>query len=426
MRPLAHSVAAVSGAVLLPVGAAALAVRPRWRIGVGERLGGVRPPTPGRIWVHAASVGEVAAARRLVERLERRGLPVFASTTSSDGRMRLRATLPAVPSALAPLDHPWCVERALGRVRPACLVLVETEIWPVWLAAARRRGIPIAVVSGRISDRSLRRYRLARPLLGRSFAALDAVGARSDEDAQRYRSLGVPPERILVTGDLKLDCAADGEPLAADLAAVLAGGAILVAGSTHPGEERAVLGVLSACERVGVAASLVLAPRRPSRGEPLAKELAESGQRVRLRSRLGASEPPLAPGEILLLDSLGELPAVYARATVAFVGGTLVPVGGHNVLEPVQAGSPVLFGPELAHVREPARILEEAGAGLRVENADRLVAEAVRLLASPADAAARAARGREALSRHQGSVERSVALVEAQIGRSRGRNPDLG
>ncbi|MDX1650249.1 MAG: glycosyltransferase N-terminal domain-containing protein, partial [Myxococcota bacterium] len=402
MGPAGHSLSALLAVLGLPVGAAALAVRPGLRVGLRERLG--RHPGAGRrgaVWVHGASVGEIGAALGLVDALRARGEEVVASTTTVTGRARIRAARPDVPSGLAPLDHPWAAARALGRVRPSALLLIETELWPGWIAAAHDRGVPVVVVSGRISDRSLPRYRRLRRLLAPTLRRLAAVGARSREDAARFVALGVPEDRVRVTGDLKLEPPAKAPAPPAELAAALAEVPVLVAGSTHPGEEEAALGALDAAERAGVALALVVAPRRPERFEAVAARLAGSGRRLRRRSRM---EPgPLRPGEVLLLDSMGELGAVYGLAALAFVGGTLVPVGGHNILEPVQRDRPVLFGPHTGNVREAEALLRETGAGTRVEDAAGLAAATVARLRDERSQA-RAQAARRALEAHRGAA----------------------
>ena len=416
MGPLAHSRAALAALLAAPVALLGLALRPGWRPGLGERLGRLPAAAPGALWVHGASVGEIQAAARLLAELERRGHPVRASTTTLTGRSLLRGGHPEWPCTLAPLDHPWCVESALARVRPAALVLVETELWPGWIAGATRHGVPVVLVSGRLSERSFPRYRRFRAWLRPTLRRLAAVGARGAADAERFAALGVPPERISITGDLKLEPPGEPPRLAPELAAALGDGPLLVAGSTHAGEEEAALGALAAAEAAGLAPLLALAPRRPERFDAVARAVESRGRRLRRRSALGAA--PLAAGEVLLLDSLGELAGLYTRARVAFVGGSLVPRGGHNVLEPVFAGVPVLFGPSTESAREAAEILLASGGGRRVRDTDELAREVVAALRDPAEARARGARGLRALEAHRGAASRSARLVEEVLERS--------
>ena len=234
--------------------------------------------------MHGASVGEILAATRLLDALRASGRPVVASTTSATGRAVLAGARPEVPRCYAPLDHPWCAAAALARVAPAALVLVETELWPSWIAEASRQRVPVVVVSGRISERSLPRYRRFAPLLRGTFARLDAVGARSQADAERFAALGVAPDRISVTGDLKLEAPVRTPAPAADLAGVLAGSRYWVAASTRPGEEEAVLAAHAAAQQAGRASALVLAPRHPERIPEVARLLAARGTAWRRRS----------------------------------------------------------------------------------------------------------------------------------------------
>ncbi len=416
MRPLDHSLAVVTAVAAAPIAVGALALRPSLRIGVRERLGALPRLEPGSIWIHGASVGEMLAATRLIDRLRDRGREVFASATTLSGRDVMRRTRPDLLCELAPLDHPWCVEAALSRVAPAALVLVETELWPTWIAAAQRRGVPVVVVSGRVSDRSFPRYRRLGRLVRSTLRRLTAVGARTPVDRDRFVALGARPEGVSVTGDLKLEPESRPKAPAPDLERALESAPLLVAGSTHAGEENAALDALSHAERQGLAAALVVAPRHLERADEVEGLARRSGRALLRRSALGNGS--LGAGGVLLLDTIGELPSVYARAQVAFVGGSLVPSGGHNVLEPVWAGCPVLFGRYTENVRAAAELLERCGAGRRVEDARELARAAVELLRDPVEARARAERGRRELERHRGSAQRTAALLEAVLTRA--------
>lgn len=410
MRPLAHSLAALSAVAAAPLLLGAMAVRRDLRVGLRQRLGIVRPPGPGRVWVHGSSVGEALAALRLVDSLRAHGRSVFASASTPSGRQTIRSVMPELPCAIAPLDHPWCVASALTRVEPKLLALVETELWPFWITAAKRHGVPVVVVSGRLSDRSFPRYSRIRRLLGPTLRKLDAVGARSDLDAARFVELGVPEKRVSVTGDLKLEPPERVATLAVDLVRALSEVPVIVAGSTHPGEEESAHQALVACERAGLRAALVVAPRHPQRADQLQRELGNAGRRVRRRS--GLEGPALQSGEILLLDTLGELPAVYAAASAAFVGGTLSPLGGHNLIEPIFAGCPVVFGPHVHNVRVQAELAEGSGAGVRVATREELSAAIVQALRDPEARRQRVARGQQALAAHRGTARRTAGLVD--------------
>jgi 3-deoxy-D-manno-octulosonic-acid transferase len=411
MGPLGHSLAAVAAIAGAPAVALAWLLRKDWRAGLSERLGEFPSDVaPDPIWIHGASVGETLAAGRLIEALQGEGRSVVTSTTTATGREVARARRPRTPSGLAPLDHPWAAGRALDRVRPSMLVTLETELWPSWIRAAADRGIPVVMASARISDRSFPRYQAASRLLRGTLERLSAVGARSAEDAERFIELGVTPGRVSVSGDLKLEPLEEAPGIPDALSQMLGDNALWIGGSTHAGEEDAALHALGAAERAGHGLVLVLAPRHPDRWDEVAASLGKSGRRVVRRSRPEAR--PLEAGDVLLLDSLGELASLWPRASVAFVGGTLAPVGGHNVLEPVQAGRPVLFGPHTDNAREAAAHVLDAKAGIRVSDRESLATATLAALASADDWSARGVAGRRALEAHRGATARTLSLIE--------------
>lgn len=414
MKPIRHSLAALSALALGPFLAGVLLLRPTLRRGLAERFGRIPVDGTERIWIHASSVGEAKAACRLVGILEEAGHSVRASTSTLSGRSVFRRDRPGTPSNLAPFDHPWCVEAALLRGRPRLSVLIETELWPSWIAGCARRGVPVVVASGRLSDRSFPRYRRLRSLLGPTLRRIEAVGARTELDAERFVELGVPEARVRVTGDLKLDPPIDQPALAIDLIRALADVPVVVGGSTHAGEERALVESLEAAEKAGHAFVLVLAPRDIERAEAIADSCRARRRRVHLRSRLEGRH--LVPGEILVLDTLGELPALYATASIAFVGGTLASIGGHNLVEPVHAGCPVLFGPHTQNVRKVVEILEIGGAGQRVVSSGDLEGAIIAAFEDPEACRVRGEIGREHLEAHRGSVLRTRQMIEEVLG----------
>lgn len=420
LRQLGAGLLAMAAA---PVAAVALAARPPWRAGLGERLGLRTPAVTGPVWVHGASVGEILAAIRLIDALGERGHALLASTMKPTGRAVLARARPQIPRRLAPIDHPWCVALAMDQVAPVALVLVETELWPGWIAAAARRGVPVAVVSARISDRSFGRYQRVGPLARRTLQRLSAVGARTAEDARRFAALGVPEDRLEITGDLKLEPPLGVPVLDPELERVLGELPFWVAASTHASEEEAALHALAAAEAAGVATALVLAPRYPfDRVAEVKRVVASHGRRLRLRSRL-AGDVPLGPGEVLLLDTLGELPAVISRAQLAFVGGSLVPVGGHNVVEPALVSRPVLFGPHTHKVRDAAALLLASGGARRVTDATDLAAAVIEWLRHPASAKDAGEAARRAIESHRGATARCLALVERLLPDERAARP---
>ena len=423
---LRHSGAALAALAAVPAIAAWLVLRPAWRHAFAERIGCDGAGGEVDIWLHTASVGEARAALPLVDALAARGHRCMVSTTTPAGRTTWGQLRPELPLRFAPLDHPWPTGRVLDRLRPRVLTLVESELWPAWIAAAARRGIPVAVVSARMSPRSFTRYRRLGPLTARTFARLGGVGARSGEDAQRFVTLGVAPERLRVTGDLKFapPSAAPDPSSAPDTAAALAPELVaflgstrpLVAVSTRPGEEELLLEALRRLLAHRPGARLVLAPRHLDRIASVERLVRRRGFQLKRRSALSVGSPPrFAAGSVLLFDTVGEIAALLPWAGVVFVGGTLVPVGGHNVLEPVWAGRPVLFGRHLERVAHAAALLLEAGAARRVADAAELAAAAEAWLADPTAAAEAVARARRALGAHSGAAERNADLVEALL-----------
>ena len=375
------------------------------RVEWGERLGRRLPAAPpGGLWLHGASVGEARLVARLASavRSRRPGLPMYASATTVAGRAGLPAP-PAVDAAFfVPLDFRGLGSRVLGALRPAALVLVETELWPNLLHETLSAGVPIVVLNGRLSARRMRRYRrlggLYRPLLAR----VAAVGAQSEADAQRFVELGAPHPRVRVTGNLKYDLVPPpgGRGVAAR--------PTFVAGSTAPGEEAAVIEAFRRARATTTDLLLVLAPRHLNRVAEVDALVRSSGLTL---VRLGAGAPIEGLTDVLLVDTLGDLPALYRDARVAFVGGSLVPVGGHNLLEPAAAGVPVLFGPHVDHVAEPAAALERAGGGRRVRDAAELAAALGTWLADDRLRVEAGEAARQVVESNRGAVERSVGLL---------------
>lgn len=383
----------------------------------GERLGWT-PLFPGEspspVWIQAVSVGEVQVARRILEEVGKilPGIPVLLSSTTPAGRRLSARSVPEGSRACHfPLDLPWTIRRCLGRARPRALVLVETEIWPNLLRECSRSGVPVILANGRISTRSFPRYRRIRALVAPALQKMDLCCMQSQEDADRILSLGVPPDRIRVTGNMKWDLPVPGAPageVRRDLG-LPEEAPVLVAGSTAEGEDEVVLKAWSALLDDFPDLRLVLAPRHPQRFEKVARLLATRGIPFARRSRGPAGASP-----VLLLDSVGELRRVYGAGTVCFVGGSLGSRGGQNLMEPAAAGRPVLFGPRTENFADAARSLLEAGAGFRVADGDSLASAVRRLLSDSAALEEAGRRGRELVSRNRGASERTAGMI-AQI-----------
>jgi len=387
-----------------------------WR----ERLARTLPDVaPGGIWLHGASVGEARILTRIADALGESGVngPVCASAMTRTGRAQL-PTPPAVDAAFfVPLDFRSATGRVLDAVRPALLALVETELWPNLIDGARRRRIPVLLLNGRLAPDRMARYSKLSGLYGPLLRSVAAIGAQSEADAERFISLGVPPEKIEITGNVKYDLPApqvDSRALREGLG-IPADRPIFVAGSTAEGEDPAVLAAFESARSVCPELVLILAPRHPERSDDVERIALARGLRVK---RLSATEATLDEMDLLLVDSIGHLSDLYSIATVAFVGGSLVPVGGHNVLEPASAGVPVLFGPHTDHVAEPAMALEERGGGRRVADADALGKTLAELLTSGSDCRQMGKKARDTVMTNQGAVGRTVALVRSVLDRT--------
>jgi 3-deoxy-D-manno-octulosonic-acid transferase len=384
-----------------------------WR-GWGQRFGFGPRRAGGGIWVHAVSVGEVQAAAVLIEALARRlaDSEITLSCATPTARARAQALLPGVDVRYAPYDLPGSVRRCLARLRPRLLIVLETELWPNLLHAAHRAGLPVLIASARVSARTARIYQRLPGLLRASLAADVWVGAQTEVDAQRFGTLGVPPARVSVVGNLKFDRTLP--PGLVERGAQLracygAGRPAWVAGSTHAGEEAIVLEAHRLLLELLPRALLVMAPRHPQRFAAAAASVAEHGLAYVRRS----ADATGADYQVLLLDTLGELVDFYAAADVAFVGGSLVPIGGHNLLEPAALGLPVLSGPAQFNSPELARALGGAGALTLVHDAVELAAALAKLLADPAARARQGAAGRAAIDANRGALERLLRLIES-------------
>jgi 3-deoxy-D-manno-octulosonic-acid transferase len=367
------------------------------------------------IWIHAVSVGEANAARPLVALLRERHTDrsIILSTVTDTGQEIARAMPELAGTFYFPIDLRICCQRVISMVRPSLVILVETEIWPNFLRELRQRRVPVALVNGRISDRSFPRYRWGRRWLRPVLESVAAFLAQTETDAERFRQIGAPPDRIVVVGSLKFDGIRVGE--ARELRSewrgrlgVAENEILIVAGSTFEGEEEILVRVWRQVG-LGKAVRLVLAPRRPERFNSVAGHLERTGVRFVRRSQLehaGDNAP------VILLDTVGELPMVYAAADMAFVGKSLCGVGGQNPLEAAAQGVPVVFGPHMENFRAAAEILLSSRGAVQVQNEAEL---ARTLLHWVGDAETRGSVGRNAvhaLARHTGAANRTVKQLE--------------
>jgi 3-deoxy-D-manno-octulosonic-acid transferase len=382
------------------------------RFGLGEKL-----PSPS-IWLHAVSLGEMSAAAPLVRALHSRypqlALAVTAATPA--GRARARDLFADVASIrFLPYDTPGSVRRFLERIRPCVAVIMETELWPNLFRECERRRVPVFLASARLSAKSVSRYRRLGSLFSSVFTPTVAVAAQSAEDAERFRLIGASANQTRVIGNVKYDLAVSAAIIETGKVMRAAYGSKLVwvAGSTHAGEEEQVLEAHALLQAHRPDSLLLLAPRHKDRFAAVADLLARRGLKFARRSSMADTLP--MDTQVLLVDTIGELMALYASADVAFVGGSLVPIGGHNLLEPAALGLPVLTGPSHFNGKEIALLLLSRGAALQVANPQELAAALQRLLDQPAERRRIGDIGKSIIESNRGSVERLLDLIEPSL-----------
>lgn len=405
--------------LLFHLGLPLVALRLAWRAWhapayarrIGERFAfGLPPIRPGGIWVHAVSVGESIAAAPMVRALLERhpDLPITITCMTPTGSERIRALFgDRVQHCYLPYDLPWAASRFLDRVRPKLAVIMETELWPNHIHQCARRGIPVVLANARLSERSARGYARFGKLTAPMLAELSWIAVQTGAEAERFRALGARPECVGVTGSIKYDLHIDPALVqrAAELRAQWAAAArpVWIAASTHAGEDEIMLAAHKSLLVQRPDALLILVPRHPERFGPVF-ELCRREGLATVRRSTGA--PVTAADAVLVGDTMGELLFLYALADIAFVGGSLVPNGGHNLLEPAALGKPVLSGPHLFNFLEIAAQLRDAGALAEVADADELAAQIGGLWAAPDRAAAMRDAGLGVLKANQGALER--------------------
>ena len=375
-----------------------------------EHLGWVPPVTgPRPLWIHTVSVGESIAALPLIRALRQQypQLPLLVTTTTRTGADQVARLGDLVTHRYAPLDYPGAVARFLRRTRPCGLLIMETELWPNWLAACERRGLPVAVLNARLSERSCQGYQRFGHAFARLTRVINPLLCQYRGDAARFARLGIGPERLAVTGSLKFDIQLD-EALVAQGQALhqgLGGRPVLIAASTHQGEDEPLLAAFATLLQHRPDALLVLVPRHPQRFDAVAALCQREGFVLARRS---LEEEIVPQTQIYLGDTMGEMPLLLQLADVAFMGGSLVPVGGHNLLEPAALGKPCLIGPHFFNFQDITRQLVDCGGAQIVEEASALPAV---VLALWQDEAARQAMGTAAfdvVAANQGALARTL------------------
>ncbi len=397
-------------------------VRGFWqRFGIYSAVVRARAAGGGLVWIHACSVGETRVALQLIESLRRRwpGLPIALTTTTTTGQaLAIKQAPPEVLALYFPLDFCLCTSRALRLLKPRLLMMIETEVWPTLVLMARRRGVPVALVNGRMSAGSFGGYRWIAPLSRPMFATLDLVCAQGSLDGKRYVRLGVRKEVLRVTGSMKFDEAQRPASNAAQARQFLdACGAdsfrpAWVCGSTFAGEEEIVFRVFNELRKKFPSLFLVVAPRHPERTKNVQAVAQRAGLNLALRT-----EPPRSGVDAVLLNTTGELKAFYEAATVIFVGKSLRGRGGQNIIEAAAVGAPVLFGPAMQNFEAVAEAFVRAGAAVQVRDENELKSALEELLAKPDRRREIADRARQVIGQSSGASERTVEALGALLQR---------
>ena len=374
------------------------------------------------VWVHAVSVGETMAVKPLLKAIKESipGIRIVLSNVTETGHSIAEKMAEVDHCIYFPFDYHFTVKRALEQVRPALVVIVETEIWPNFLRVAREMGIPAVLVNGRISDRSYGRYLRLKFFFRPVLANLAAFCMQTAEDAHRIVAIGADPARVHVTRNLKYDIPVT--PPSTEKKRALREGykipdgiMIVTAGSTHAEEEETVLSAyrhLLASERE---CFLILAPRHPERTGQVSEILRSSGLPFTLRSMLDSRDGPFRAGEVLLVDAVGEMMGFYAISDLVFVGGSFVPIGGHNILEPASLGVPVLFGPHMHNFRESAALVLAYGGGFQVKDGEELTAVLQLLLDDPEKRLATGQNGMRLLLENSGATKMQMEVIRKLV-----------
>ena len=392
-------------------------LRGKYLTNLGERLGRYSgKPCRTDLWIQAVSVGEVMVAKTLVQAIlaSKPDCAIVVTTTTIAGQTAARRLFPTHCVAYFPFDFSFAVRRFLDHYQPRAYVTVETEIWPNVVYRSSQRGIKIALVNGRLSDRSFSRYERLRALTRPVLARYDALLVREEMDRERFARIGARREDISIAGNIKFDFQPDETPLEIEsrLRDIADGRKIFIAGSTVEGEDEMLLPILDRLIEAGY--FVILAPRKPQRFEVVAGLLATSGLRYARRSELGDSS--MVAADVLLLDTIGELARLYRIAECAFVGGSLVATGGHNPIEPAAVGTPVAFGPHMSNFREIAAAFRDAGAAREVPDPETLVEFAVEMGSNAATRAELSRRCIEVVDRNRGAARRCADRIVELLG----------
>lgn len=400
--------------------------RGKYRNSIRQRLGlflaQEKLDLKGCLWIHAVSVGEVGVVAPLVAELKKRypHQKIIVSTVTETGNETARKKIPDADALIYfPLDFRWVVNKFYRVIRPSLFVLAETEIWPHFLRTMHKNSVPIVMVNGRISDKSYQGYSMAKPFIAPILKKVSAFSMQTKEDAARIIHMGAPPDRVQVTGNLKfdqkLDSGSEKEPLKLRKSLGLSPDHLLiVAGSTHPGEEELILDLYKNISVPNLV--LLIACRHPERVakiESLVEKMnLTSIRKTGLKNAPGDYINSCNPHPVILLDTVGELSRIYSLATIVFVGGSLVPKGGQNPLEPAAWGKPVIFGPHMENFKEITTLLIQAGGAIQVRDANEFQEAVKKLLTEPETSVRLGQTAYEVVKKNRGAVGRNIAVIE--------------
>lgn len=404
--------------LLSPVILFKLATVPKYRGGISQKFGrlrkGVLKVIRGSrpIWVHAVSVGEVMAAHPLIRELKKKypRRKLILSTVTVTGNYTARQRVPEADAVFYfPFDYPFIVRRVIKGINPVAVLVAETELWPNFFRQLRKTGIPSAVINGRISPHSYKNYMKFRRFFRQVFSSVDLFCMQSEADAGRIREIGAAPEKVIVTGNLKFDQkipALRQTPLS-----IPAARPVITAGSTHRGEETALLDIYARLKQKFPGLLLIIAPRHPERFDEVEGIINKAGYECQRRTTLKG-----AVKEVLLLDTIGELRSFYAVCDIAFVGGSLVKVGGHNLLEPASMKKPVIFSRYMFNFKEISEALITAGGGIMVKDKEELSVQIDKLLSDRALAKSIGERAFAVIAANSGAAGKTIDAVSGFIG----------
>jgi 3-deoxy-D-manno-octulosonic-acid transferase len=411
----------IFGTILfLPVILFKLATVPKYRGGISQKLGWVsrevmKVIAGGRpIWVHAVSVGEVMAVHPLIRELKKKypRRKLIISTVTITGNFTARQRIPEADAVFFfPFDYPRVIRRVISKINPAMVLVAETELWPNFFRELKRAGIPSAVINGRISPGSFKKYLKLTSFFSEVFKQVDLLCMQSEEDAERIKKIGAAPDKVMVTGNLKFDqkiLELQPKPVA-----ISKDKKVITAGSTHRGEEEALLSVFSRLRDKFPELLLIIAPRHPERFDEVEGLVNSAGFDCQRRTRLKGQFK-----DVLLLDTIGELRSFYVVCDIAFVGGSLVKIGGHNLLEPAAVKKPVIFSKYMFNFKEISEALIASGGGIMVKDKNELYVQLDSLLSDKARAQQIGERAFKVIELNSGAAGKTIAAVDAFITRS--------